>query len=147
MNCILFQGLSGSIPKGYNTPKGPTSKGLHRIPQIQFTKGSQIVKMATRKTTRFRISPRRRSALLNSYVIAHSTSFNINDEMQRMMLVSIRCLTWLEKYCFATSLGLVIDLKAKLRNMQICLFQWHRDHENLLYCELKLTSTGAVNLR
>ena len=48
MNCILFQGLSGSIPKGYNTPKGPTSKGLHRIPQIQFTKGSKIVKMATR---------------------------------------------------------------------------------------------------
>lgn len=80
-----------------------------------------------------------------------STSFNINDEMERMTLVSIRCLTWLEKYCFATSLGLVIELKgplsAKLRNMQICLFQWHRDHENLLYCELKLTSTGAVNLR
>ena len=48
MNCILFQGLSGSIPQGYTTPKGPTSKGLHRIPQIQFTKGSQIVKMATR---------------------------------------------------------------------------------------------------
>ena len=29
---ILFQGLSGSIPKGYNTPKGPTSQGSHRIP-------------------------------------------------------------------------------------------------------------------
>ena len=53
MNCILFQGLSGSIPKGYNTSKGPTSKGLHRIPQIQFIKGSQIVKMATRKRNTF----------------------------------------------------------------------------------------------
>ena len=56
-----------------------------------------------------------------------STSFNINDEMERMTLVSIRCLTGLEKYCVATSFGLVIELKeplsAKPRNMQICLFQ------------------------
>ena len=32
LNCILFQGLSGSISKGNNPPKGPTSKGLHHIP-------------------------------------------------------------------------------------------------------------------
>ena len=30
----LFQGLSGSIPKGYNSPNGPTSQGLHKIPLI-----------------------------------------------------------------------------------------------------------------
>ena len=43
-----------------------------------------------------------------------SSSFNINDEMQRMTLVSIQCLTKPEKYCFATSLGLVIELKGAL---------------------------------
>ena len=79
-----------------------------------------------------------------------STSFNIIDEMQRMTLVSKRRLTRLEKYYFATSLVLVKELKellsAKHRNMQMCLFKSHRDHENLLYCELKLPSKGAVNL-
>ena len=71
MNSILLQGLSGSIPKGYNTPKGPTSKGLHKIPQIH--QGFTDHQDGQKNKTRFQISPRRPSALPNSYIIAHST--------------------------------------------------------------------------
>ena len=67
---FILQGLSGSIPKGCNTQKGPTSQGCTRY--RRFTKGSQIIKMATRTQHVFE-SPRRPSALLNSYVIAHTT--------------------------------------------------------------------------
>ena len=70
VNCILFQGLSGSIPKGYNTPKCQLLKDCTRF--HRFTKGSQIIKMATRTQHVFQISLKRPSALLNSYVIPHS---------------------------------------------------------------------------
>ena len=58
---------------GYKRRFSLRFKGLYQIPT--GSRGSHSYVFLRRDTTRFRISPRRPSALLNPYVIAHTSQF------------------------------------------------------------------------